>query len=169
MQNGYRHTDESILRDGKPQTINITLTARPGSNQLKQQPPAEEEQRPSLGVSGINVTPAIAKAMNLTDAIGFLVVDIIAEGPADKAGLRGGFVVASINGTEIELGGDVILRIDNRTVNTIDDILSYSDTKKVGDTVQLTILRDGKAENISLQLSPSSTAGGSIESSLGSD
>jgi serine protease Do len=157
-------TQLTVLRDGKPQTINITLTARPGSSQLKQEPQVEEEQRPSLGISGTNVTFAIAKAMNLTEATGFLVVDIIAEGPADKAGIRGGYVIANINGTEIELGGDVILRIDNRTVNTIDDILSYLDTKKVGDIVQLTILRDGKAESVSVQLGPSSAAAGSIES-----
>src|SRR5215208_3541183 len=157
-------TQLTVLRDGKPQTINITLTARPGGSQLKQEPQVEEEQRPSLGISGTNVTFAIAKAMNLTEATGFLVVDIIAEGPADKAGIRGGYVIANINGTEIELGGDVILRIDNRTVNTIDDILSYLDTKKVGDIVQLTILRDGKAENICLQLGPSSVAASSIES-----
>src|SRR5918992_395412 len=157
-------TQLTVLRDGKPQIINITLTARPGSGQLKPEPQAEEEQRPSLGISGTNVTFAIAKAMNLTEATGFLVVDIIAEGPADKAGIRGGYVIANINGTEIELGGDVILRIDNRTVNTIDDILSYLDTKKVGDIVQLTILRDGKAESVSVQLGPSSAAAGSIES-----
>jgi serine protease Do len=168
----YKHvgdtTQLTILRDGRPQTINITLTARPESTQLQQQ--AEEgEQRPSLGISGINVTPAIAKAMNLTQATGFLVVDIIAEGPADKAGIRGGYVISNITGTEIELGGDVILRIDNKTVNTIDDILSSLGTKKVGDTVQLTILRDGKTENISVQLGPSSTAAGSIESPLGSE
>ena len=157
-------TQLTVLRDGKPQTINITLTARPGSSQLKPETQVEEEQRPSLGISGTNVTFAIAKAMNLTEATGFLVVDIIAEGPADKAGIRGGYVIANINGTEIELGGDVILRIDNRTVNTIDDILSYLDTKKVGDIVQLTILRDGKAESVSVQLGPSSAAAGSIES-----
>ena len=157
-------TQLTVLRDGKLQTINITLTARPGSSQPKQEPQVEEEQRPSLGISGTNVTFAIAKAMNLTEATGFLVVDIIAEGPADKAGIRGGYVIANINGTEIELGGDVILRIDNRTVNAIDDILSYLDTKKVGDIVQLTILRDGKAESVSVQLGPSSAAAGSIES-----
>jgi serine protease Do len=156
----------TILRDGKPQNINITLTARPESNQLQQQQQTAREQRPSLGVSGINVTSAIAKAMNLTQAKGFLVVDIIAGGPADKAGLRGGYVLSNINGTEIELGGDVILRIDNRTVNTIEDILSYFDTKKVGDIVQLTILRDGRAENVSVQLGPSSTSAGVNESSL---
>jgi serine protease Do len=157
----------TILRDGKPQAVNITLTARPESNQL--QAAQEEEQRPSLGISGANVTPAIAKAMNLTQTTGFLVVDIIAEGPADKAGIRGGYVVANINGTEIELGGDVILRIDNKTVNTIDDIHSYLDTKKVGDRIQLTILRDGQIENVSVQLGPSSATVGSNESPLDSN
>jgi S1-C subfamily serine protease len=165
----YKHVGDTvqltILRDGKPQNINITLTARPESNQLQQQQQIEEEeQRPSLGVSGINVTSAIAKAMNLTQAKGFLVVDIIAGGPADKAGLRGGYVLSNNNGTEIELGGDVILSIDNRTVNTIEDILSYLDKKNVGDIVQLTILRDGRAENVSVQLGPSSMASRSIES-----
>jgi serine protease Do len=165
----YKHAGDivqlTILRDGKPQNINITLTARPESDQLQQQQQTEkEEQRPSLGVSGINVTSAIAKAMNLTQAKGFLVVDIIAGGPADKAGLRGGYVLSNINGTEIELGGDVILRIDNRTVNTLQDILSYLDTKKVGDIIQLTILRDDRAENLSVQLGPSSMASRSIES-----
>ena len=104
--------------------------------------------------------------MNLTQAKGFLVVDIIAGGPADKAGLRGGYVLSNINGTEIELGGDVILRIDNRTVNTLEDILSYLDTKKVGDIVQITILRDGRADNLSVQLGPSSMASRSSESPI---
>jgi PDZ domain-containing secreted protein len=75
-----------------------------------------------------------------------------------------GYVLSNINGTEIELRGDAILRIDSRTANTIEDILSYLDTKKVGDIVQLTILRDGRAENVSVQLGPSSMASRSIES-----
>lgn len=156
---GQKHVGDivqlTIVRDGKTQTANATLTPRPGSNQSQQLQPQSEQQRPSLGISGTNVTPAIAKAMNMTQATGFLVVDIIAEGPADKAGIRGGYLIASINGTDIELGGDVILRIDNKTVNTIDNILSYLDTKKVNDTVQLTILREGNVENVPVQLGPS--------------
>jgi S1-C subfamily serine protease len=156
---GQKHVGDivqlTIFRDGKTQTVNATLTPRPGSNQSQQLQPQSEQQRPSLGISGTNVTPAIAKTMNMTQATGFLVVDIIAEGPADKAGIRGGYLIANINGTDIELGGDVILRIDNKTVNTIDNILSYLNTKKVNDTVQLTILREGNVENVPVQLGPS--------------
>jgi serine protease Do len=168
---GQKHVGDTvqltIVRDGKTQTVNATLTPRQGNNQSQQlQPQSEQQQRPSLGILGTNLTPAIAKAMNITQPTGFLVVDIIAEGPADKAGIRGGYVISNINGSEMELGGDVILKIDNKTVNTIDDVLSYLDTKKVNDTVQLTILREGKVENLPVQLGPSSVTGGSIESPL---
>lgn len=108
----------TIFRDGKPAEINLTLAARPDSGQ---QALLQKEQRPSLGISGTNITPGIAKAMNLTQIReGFLVLDIIEGGPADKAGIRGGDKIASINGTEIRLGGDVITKIDNQTVRKLD-------------------------------------------------
>jgi serine protease Do len=168
---GQKHAGDNaqltILRDGKTQTVNVTLTPRPESDQSQQQLQSQsEQQRPSLGISGTNLTPATAKAMNVTQPTGFLVVDVIAEGPADKAGIRGGYVISNINGTEIELGGDIISKIDNKTVNTIDDVLSYLDTKKVNDTIQLTIFRDGNVENVPVQLGPSSVTEDSNESPL---
>jgi serine protease Do len=168
---GQKHVGDTvqltILRDGETQTVNATLTPRPESNQSQQlQSQSEQQQRPSLGISGTNLTPEIAKAMNITQPTGFLVVDIIADGPADNAGIRGGYLISNINGSETELGGDVILKIDNKTVNTIDDIISYLDTKKVNDTVQLSILRNGNVENVPVQLGPSSVTGGSTESPL---
>ena len=168
---GQKHVGDTvqltIVRDGKTQTVNATLTPRQGNNQSQQlQPQSEQQQRPSLGILGTNLTPPIAKAMNITQPTGFLVVDIIAEGPADKAGIRGGYVISNINGSEMELGGDVILKIDNKTVNTIDDVLSYLDTKKVNDTVQLTILREGNVENVPVQLGPSDEIRPSFPSQL---
>jgi serine protease Do len=103
--------------------------------------------------------------MNLTQTSGFLVVDIIAQGPADKAGLRGGFAISNINGTEVELGGDVITGIDNTTVRKIDDILSYFDTKNIGDIVILKVLRDNKAEDIAVTLGPHQNSDPNLSSS----
>jgi serine protease Do len=142
----------TIFRDGKPAEINLTLAARPDSGRqaLLQK---EQEQKPSLGISGTNITPGIARAMNLTQIRqGFLVLDIIAGGPADKAGIRGGDKIASINGTEIRLGGDVITKIDNQTIRKLDDMLNYLRTKEVGDVAHLQVLRDGKLMNIAITL-----------------
>ena len=149
----------TIVRDGRPQEVNVTLSDRSLSQEDQQQQQqrlqSSQKQKPSLGISGMNVTPEIAKAINLTNqTIGFLIVDVIAEGPANKAGIRGGFAITNINGTEVELGGDVIIGIDNTTVRKIDDILSYLGTKKVGDMVHLQVFRDNKFEDVVVTLGP---------------
>src|SRR5215207_586863 len=149
----------TIVRDGRLQEVNVTLSDRSLSQEDQQQQQqrlqSSQKQKPSLGISGMNVTPEIAKAINLTNqTTGFLIVDVIAEGPADKAGIRGGFAITNINGTEVELGGDVIIGIDNTTVRKIDDLLSYLDTKKVGDIVHLQVFRDNKVEDVAVTLGP---------------
>ena len=101
---------------------------------------------PDIGITGIDVTPEIAKAMGLQEARGFLVTDVTAEGPAAKADVQGGGdLLTDINGRQIKLGGDIIIGIDNKNVSKIDDILTYLEREKqVGDTVELTVLRDGQ-------------------------
>jgi serine protease Do len=149
----------TVLRDGQLQQIPVTLAARPASPQQQQpQQLTQSPDQPSLGITGIDVTPDIAKAMGLQEARGFLVNDIIAGGPSDKAGIRGGYLTTNVNGTQIELGGDIIVKIDNTTVASINDILTYLNSqKKVGDTVQLTVLRDGQIQQIPVTLVASSS------------
>jgi serine protease Do len=61
--------------------------------------------------------------------------------------------VANINGREIALGGDIIEKIDNNTVRKIDDILVYLESvKSVGDTVSLSVLRNGQLQKLNLTL-----------------
>jgi S1-C subfamily serine protease len=84
---------------------------------------------------------------------GFLVTEIVAEGPADKAGIRGGYKIDNINGNEISLGGDIIVRMDNMTVTTPENISTYlNDEKQAGDTVQLEILREGRSNQVNMTL-----------------
>jgi serine protease Do len=104
-----------------------------------------------IGVFSIPVTPDIARALNLSQASGHLVINVVAGSPADKGNLKGGYNIANINGGDIETGGDVVLTIDNRAATTINDIRTYLDTKKVGDVVQLSILRDGHWNMIVLE------------------
>ncbi|HET9806323.1 MAG TPA: trypsin-like peptidase domain-containing protein, partial [Nitrososphaeraceae archaeon] len=133
----------TIIRDGIVQEINTTLEERPDSETL-----ANLARHPSLGITGIDVTPDIAEKMNLTEARGFLVIDVNANGPADKAGIRGGYKVEIINNTQYRLGGDVIVGMDNQTVNSVSDITDYLTNKKEGDIVKLVILRDNEMINV---------------------
>ena len=114
--------------------------------------PGAQQMTLSLGVIGIPVTPDIAQALNLSQPLGNLVINVVAGSPADKANLKGGYTIANIGGREIVIGGDVILRIDNRAATTTNDIRGYLDTKKVGDVVQLSILRDGKPQTVPVTL-----------------
>jgi serine protease Do len=110
---------------------------------------------PWIGVAGPDIIPEIALALGLGEARGFLVTEIAPGSPADKSGIRGGDMpVTNITGfEELRLGGDIIMNVDDQKVNKTDDLLSYIETnKQVGDTVTMTILRDGNLIEIDLVL-----------------
>lgn len=100
-------------------------------------------QHPWLGVAGRDMTPGIADRLGLDEPRGFLVMDVVAGSPAEKAGIQRGNKDTVIDGTPMKLGGDVIIAVDNNTVRKIDDILAYMEMEKsVGDDLKLTILRE---------------------------
>jgi S1-C subfamily serine protease len=104
---------------------------------------------PWLGVAGADMTPGIADRLGLDEPRGFLVMDVVAGSPAEKAGIQRGDEDAVIDGIPIKLGGDVIIGLDNNTVRRIDDILAYVEMEKaVGDDLKLTILRDGQTVEV---------------------
>lgn len=109
-------------------------------------------QHPWLGISGTDITPEIAAALGLDEARGFLVTDITAGSPADKAGVRGGYKIDDINGMEIALGGDIIVGIDNMTVTTPENVVTSLKGKQAGDTVQLDVIRNGQTNRVELTL-----------------
>src|SRR5918996_1752597 len=73
-------------------------------------------QHPYLGIIGVDISPEIADALGLEEARGFLVTDVSRGSPAQKAGIQGGNSLANVNGREIAMGGDVILKVDEHTV-----------------------------------------------------
>ncbi len=110
-----------------------------------------EYRHPWIGFSGNSVTPEIAAEMNLPEATGALVAEVISGSPADKAGLRGG--TREVIGINTLLGGDVIIGIDGEPVREFDDLLSFLSRKgEVGKAVMLTIIRDGKQQTLQLTL-----------------
>jgi S1-C subfamily serine protease len=106
-------------------------------------------QHPWLGVAGRDMTPGIADRLGLDEPRGFLVMDVVAGSPAEKAGILKGNQDTVIDGIPIRLGGDVIIAVDNNTVRKIDDLLAYVEVEKsVGDDLKLTILRQGQTMEV---------------------
>jgi S1-C subfamily serine protease len=114
-------------------------------------------QHPYIGIMGTDITPEIADVLGLEETRGFLVTKVVEGGPAQIGGLLGGegILLTASGEREIKVEGDVIVKVDDKTVRKIDDILTYLEREKnVGDTVQFTVLRNGGTENINLTLGP---------------
>ncbi len=107
-----------------------------------------------LGITGTTLTAELAEAMDLgRDQRGVLVIDIADNSPAEKAGLRGSDGQVDLDGQQAEIGGDVIVAIDDQQVKEFDDLVSYLlGSTSVGDEVTLTIVRDGKERTIDVTL-----------------
>ena len=106
-----------------------------------------------IGIAGRDIDPDMASALNLKDAVGFLVISVIEDGPAFQAGLIGSEKTIEIDGVNYPVGGDIIRAVDGKEVRQIDDILVHLQrAKSVGDEMVLEILRDGRTTNVTITL-----------------
>ena len=102
-------------------------------------------RHPWLGVSGIDIDYELAQIRGLDSTKGFLIVSVIEGSPADIAGLMGTETREMIDGRDVPMDGDIIIKIDGELVRKIADILVHLQMEKlVGDEMVLTILRDGE-------------------------
>jgi S1-C subfamily serine protease len=115
-------------------------------------------EHPWLGISGDSITPDLAQSAGLPKNFKGVVVGSVQSGsPADKAGLRG--ISQEIMDLNAHIG-DIITAIDGHPVKRIDDIINYIEAHKyVGDSVNVTVNRNGKSMdlNVILQTRPSSS------------
>lgn len=107
---------------------------------------------PYLGVSSLpNISLLEQEALGLPRSTGAYITEVAHGGPADKAGLRGGFLTTDF--PQLLAGGDLIIAIDNHPVSSFSEMLSYLiNNTNPGDTVKLTILRDNKELELELTL-----------------
>ena len=105
--------------------------------------------RPWLGISGTALTQATASQLGLSVNKGVYIVSVIANSPAEKAGIKAGG--SNTDGTLVA-GGDVITAVDGKAVTSVDDLSAYISTKLVGDKVSLTILRNGQSITVQVTL-----------------
>lgn len=97
-----------------------------------------EVRRGVLGVRGNDLTHDIAKALDLKANQGAFIAEVIADGAADRAGLKSGDVITAVNGEPIRTFADLGARVG---------------TIGAGKELTLTVLRDGKERKFKVTLS----------------
>jgi len=107
---------------------------------------------PWLGITGMSVTPFLAEALDLPVEHGVLVQAIVENGPADKAGLQESDREVELEGGLVGSGGDIIVAMDGVVVQDMDDLIVTLADTSVGQTVRLTVLRDGEERVVAVTL-----------------
>lgn len=146
----------TLLENPSGQDVNVGVAFAVAVNTAKQSMSSmlagTPVEHPWLGIAGTGVTPGVAEDLGLGVESGVYVTVVSPNSPAAEAGLRAAFASGSdAQGTdELPSGGDVITEVDGEEMTSIDELASYLDeNKKPGDTVKLTVVRDG--EEISVQ------------------
>jgi S1-C subfamily serine protease len=105
-----------------------------------------------LGVTTETLTPTLARHLGYSATRGAIVGVVRDDSPAAKAGVRGGDEQESFNGLEVTRGGDVIVAADGRPVLSADDVVREVSERLPGQTIALTVLRDGERKVVRIRL-----------------
>jgi S1-C subfamily serine protease len=144
----------TILRNGKQQTVDVTLAARPSQQQQANNNPSTPAPANGihLGIQAMTVDQNIAQAMNLPNGQQGVLVEQVQPGSlAEKAGLKAGSKSVTINGQNVTVGGDIITAINGQSVTSIDDLRSALAQLPADHPLTLTVLRDGKETQVQVQ------------------
>ena len=96
-----------------------------------------------LGVDAITIDNTL-RDLNLPVDHGALVQTVRPGSPADRAGMRGGDIVAEVGANEIRLGGDIVVAVDGKAIRTSEDLQRAIARRKSDEKVDIEIVRDAQ-------------------------
>ncbi len=108
-------------------------------------------ERPFLGVQLQDLTPELAKQFKLNSVNGVLIANVESNSPAQKSGLK---------------NGDVVTKVNEKAVNSAGSLVGEIAAKKVGEAINLTIIRDGKEMILNVSLSKQAQSNSTDEQAL---
>ncbi len=98
-----------------------------------------EVERGRLGAQGQDLTPMLAQAFNISRNNGFIVTQVEAGSPAEKAGIQVGDVVVSANA---------------KPIRSASDMHNVVGLQRFGQSIDLALFREGKEEHVSVEIQP---------------
>ena len=94
-----------------------------------------------IGISSQNLYPQLADRLDVPVQDGALIADVVENGPADKAGIKGGGKEIRFQASLVKLGGDVITKVNGRRVTRENDFSEQITRFEPGDTISLELYR----------------------------
>ena len=110
-----------------------------------------EVKRGRIGVSIQSMTPDLAEALDLEKSEGAIVAEVVEGSPSDEAGIE---------------AGDVIYAVDGEAVRTSSDLRNRVGLTPAGESLELSILRDGKDKTVRVKVEPASSSARSVVARL---
>ena len=118
-----------------------------------------ERNRGWFGVDLMLVSGAMAEALKVPQAGGFLVKQVVKDSVGGRLGLKGGDRVGIVDGQQIVVGGDILLSVQGITMASVDDrakVLKALETLKPGEDLRVTVLRGDKIVELAIVRGPAS-------------
>ncbi len=107
---------------------------------------------PYIGATIQSLIPEMAKFLKFKIERGAMISEVVKGGPADKAGLKGGNQRVQVGNMIVMVGGDIVVKADQREVKTNDELIHYIREKKPGDTILLKVYRKGDYVDVKVTL-----------------
>jgi S1-C subfamily serine protease len=108
-------------------------------------------EHPYLGVRMQTIDERLAEFADVPKQ-GVLITEVVPGSPAAEAGLRGGDSSVVVDGQTYRLGGDVIVRVGDRQIESADEMQDLVTSKNPGDSLNLQIEREGSRETVTVKL-----------------
>jgi S1-C subfamily serine protease len=108
--------------------------------------------RPALGITCVYVAGDLAEMLQLPEQGGLLIQRVERGSAAEEAGLRGPRQRVVVGNYPLGVGGDLIIAVEGQPVEGNDSLQKVLSRKRAGDTLHLTIFRDGRSQNVAVRL-----------------
>lgn len=122
-------------KSGGSQGIGFAIPAKLAQKVLQEIVEFGHPRRGWLGIEGDAVTPALAKDLGMKDARGLVVVGVLRNGPAHKAGIEPGDVILEINGVVINDAHTALVTISDQKPGAKFDIVLFRKDKEIKVTI----------------------------------
>ena len=138
----------NITKSGGSEGLGFVVTANTVRSLLV------ERNRGFFGVDLMLLSEAMAQALNVPQAGGFLVKQVVKDSVGGRLGLKGGDRIGIVEGQQLVVGGDILLSVQGITMASPDDrakVVKALEILKAGDDLRVTILRGDKIVELSMK------------------